>query len=244
MQQLFALAFLFLCLACSNLKKESIFIALDPTFFSMPLSGKEPQVIAFCNELLTELSHQSKYHFFRLDVPGGDLLDGLRQEQYPVIISSTYPYLFNTTVYAFSPPILYSGPVLIAKRGTGILSFNTLRNQTVAILDDTAELFLMQAAPEVLPRREETCVDALMKVASGQLDAAFLPVVPSISYVQDRYGEDLIILTTPAGDAGLRCVTLRSEEELMHTIDKGIRRLEASGTLKELQVKWGLALTR
>ena len=232
----------FICLSsCNKSPKQIVYVGVDPAFFPLELFGKEPNLLGFCNEILQEIGAYKKCHFERMNVSWEALLEGLHGNKYQAILSSMQPYVFNEKKYAFSHLFLLTGPVLVVPEGSKIKNFKMLEYKEVVSLDLWSEQLLVDIAPDVLPRRGDTISKSLLGLKLGRYDAAFIPSIPAEGFVADLYAQELKIVTQPAGEAGLRFVTLNGDnEELVRIFNEGLKHLMKSGKYEELLIKWKL----
>ncbi len=227
-----------LCLLCACGKERKERIALDPSFSRVQLFGKEDNVFAFMNELCAGLAKETGIQFERLDMNFDDLIWGLEQQNYTIIVSGLYPYVFYDKRYSFSNLILNTGGVLVTRVGDRRKSYGV-----VAVGSDSGKQELMQHFPTAFPRIYTSVPEGLDLLMQGRVDAAIVPAMAAQGYVQDLYARDLEIHLPPLSNVGLRFITLHSDKPvLIKKINRGMKRMRESGEYARLLKKWNLSL--
>jgi ABC-type amino acid transport substrate-binding protein len=80
----------------------------------------------------------------------------------------------------------------------------------------------------------------LEDIIETKIEAAILSVIPAYKYVSDLFS-NLKIIHPPINDQAIRLVTLKNQnEDLLRLFNSSLKKLEKSGKIKELKVKWGL----
>jgi polar amino acid transport system substrate-binding protein len=224
---------------CSSKNKQAYFIGVDPSWFPLNVYGKEPNLLAFTNEVLKRISEIEGIPLQKVTTSWDDLLDGLDKGKYHGVLSPMEPYVFNLTSYTFSDPFLLTGPVLVVREDATTSNIEKRHEKEIAIFSESEEELLMQKYPDSLPRLYNQVPPAFVDVIVGTLDGALVPSLEASSYVLDLYSTKLKILTKPMTGRGLKLITLKGEyPHLIKAFNKGMSHLKDSGEYEKLLRKW------
>lgn len=229
--------------SCGKSSSSRYRIGVDPSWFPLELQGKEANVFAFTNELLTEIAKLENIKIERVDMSWDNLILGLKDETYDAMLSSMQPYVFNLEKYQFSNIYLPSGPVIIMRKQDRFSSMKSLTGQEVAVNKPSDETLLLTKNPKMIIRYYTMIPNALNEVVLGDLDATLVGVIPAISYVHDLYRNELKIVTPPLSNEGLRMIALKDQnKDLIEKFNRGLKKMKSNSTYEELAKKWNVSL--
>jgi ABC-type amino acid transport substrate-binding protein len=234
----------FLLNSCGK-KTDDIFeIGIDPTFFPLTLNNEAVNILAYSNDLISEISKLEKFPMQKVMLSWDNLVEALYLEKVKGIFSSASPNLINNTKFSFSEPFLMTGPVLITQLGPTKLNISDFHGKVIAMGKTSEELDLLKENPEIEFVFYDSIVDGLEGVVSGKYNASLIPVLPATAYIKDLFQTQLMISSKPLTNQALRLLTIKdAEPKLMKAFDKGLKRLKDSGELKNLLIKWSLPVT-
>jgi len=234
----FSLAFL---LAACGSGGKTYRVGIDPSWYPIPLQGKEANVYALANEILVEIGREEGVFFERVTTSWDNLIYGLKEKHYDGIFSSITPRTFLERTYTFSDPILHTGPVLIVKDEVKVSSLGQMSGREVAVDSLASEAVLIERFPGVIVQYYYSIPDGLDDVIAGLYDGVLLNYVQATSYIRDLYFGKVKIATPPLNDAGIRLLTLNGDNvELVEIFNRGLDKLRSNGKLEKLLKKWEL----
>jgi len=203
--------------------------------------GKEANVFAFCNELLTEIGKKEGLHFERINRNWDNLSLGLEEGRYDAMLSSMYPYTFEKKKYQFSDLFLNTGPVLIVRTEGKKALMKNLPGKGIAVGSKESEVVVLRHYPEVLTQFYSSIPYALNELINEDVDGVIVDYIPATAFVEDLYQEKVTIATPPLNDAGLRFVALEGKsKQLVKKFNSGLDSLRSSGAFEKLLKKWEL----
>lgn len=226
---------------CSGPQSTIFKIAVDPTWYSLDLIGRQKNVLAFSIELLQEIAKQEHLNLSLVRMGSDNLLWGLKEKRYHAVLSTLTPYVFYQRKYSFSKPYLMTGPALVLPSKEKKFSLSEMQGKEIGIIKGSEAALLLQMYPGVLIRYYDLAPEALNALAQGHVDAVVLDVLLARSYVQDLFQGVLKIEGPLLNDQGLRLVTLYNEHTfLRRRFDKALKILKTNGKYDKLLSKWGL----
>ena len=224
---------------CGSLNKMPYRIAIDPSFYPLDLMGKEANVYAFSNELLQVIGKKEGIPIERINVSWDATLEGLEKGLYDALLTPLPPYNFNEAKYDFSTMYLSTGYVLVIPKRSNKKTLKKLDDQEVAVEKDSEAESILDRYPDVLVRFYSSPAIALDQLAKGQYQGVVMNVIPAVSFIDDRYADQLKISDGPLNDAGLRLVTVKDKRgELLELFNQGLERIKKDGTYDKLIEKW------
>ena len=235
-----ATAFLFLFSSCGSGGK-TYRIGIDPSWYPVPLQGKEANGYAFANELLFQISKEEGVHFEKVATSWDNLVYRLKENHYEGLLSSMTPRVFLERTYTFSEPFLHIGPVLVVRSGEKVSSLKHMKGKEVAVDSLSNEAVLLEHYPGSIVQYYTSIPDGFDDVIAGIYDGVLVNYLEATSYVRDLYYGKVTIATPPLNDAGIRRLTLNGENtELVKVFNHGLEKLRSNGKLEKLLKKWEL----
>ncbi|MFS8563992.1 MAG: transporter substrate-binding domain-containing protein [Rhabdochlamydiaceae bacterium] len=216
-------------------------VALDPSWQSLNLPGREIALRAFTVELIEEIGKIEKIDISVYDKSWNDLIPGLQHGDYNGILSNMEPYIFHEKVYDFSDPYLSIGPALVVPIGTTVRSLEALKGKEIAVIKGSQGTFILEKYPDVLQRNYDSIPQALNDVVEGVVNGAIIDTLNAYAYCNNVYHGQLVIALSPLNQEGLRLITLHGKApHLMKAFQRGLATLKKNGTYKSLTQKWNL----
>lgn len=237
----FLLIVLALTLVGCGSKGKTYTVGVDPSWFPINLAGKEPNVFAFSNELLFEISRLEGINFSRINMNWDNLSMGLEEHKYDAILSSIYPYVYELRRYDFSDLYLNTGPVLLVKGDSTLNVSGAMEGKEIAVGTQEQEALLIRHYPQVIVRYYNQIPNALNSLESEYVDGVIVGYIPATAFVEDLYEGKVKIATPPLNDAGLRLITVHKEHpQLIEAFNRGLEKVRSSGKYEQLLKKWDL----
>ncbi len=238
---LFVALALLSCFGCGKKTEEGRRVGVDASWYPLQFGPRDNNVTAFSTELLAEIGRIENIPFVKVTVNWDDLMQGLQNDKYEVILTSMPPYIFNEKLFDFSAIYLQLGPVLLVPTNSKINSLNMLAGKEVAVISGSNNDLLLQKIPEVLIRYYNSIPEALNAILIDKVDGAVIDVLSAVAYCNDLYQGQLKIATAPLNDEGLRMISKQGKSaDLIKGFNNGLKKMKKDGSYDKLLAKWGL----
>lgn len=218
-------------------------VARDSTWYPTELYGKEKNMIAFSNDLITEIAQREKIRIELLIKPSGTLLHGLDYNEYDGILSSLAPNVNTRDFYEFSDPFYLLGPVLVVPAKSTIKSLKDLEGETIGVLSASPTIYSVQHYANIELRSYDNVLHAFNDLENNVIDGVLIDALLAYTYtISGLYSGKLIVATAPLTEDGLRLVAHhdKSGEKLIKSFNAGLKSTMADGTYDALLRKWEL----
>lgn len=217
---------------------KEVTIGLDPRWKNIRLFGKERNLIAFNNDLLTAIAKEENLHLILIS--SIDLTPDLEAKKLQGIVTATNPQKLDQH-FLFSNPFFLTGPVLIVPTNPRKRPDNETTTHIIAIPDKSALLVHLEQDPSTQPKIYDDITDALNDLKEQKIDGAIFPVIPAYYYTEMFYKNELKIATAPLTDEGVRLITLKDKEGqwLIDKFNEGLKTIKENGTYQQMLENWG-----
>lgn len=217
-------------------------VAHDATWAPFSFAGKESQLTAFTDELLSTIAEDQQFIIHVRPASPNNLFSGLNNGDYEGVLSARTMDGVVLKKYYTSPIFYAFGPVIIAKIPSNIRTAEDLRGRTVGITSTVEFLMQYPTDPDTTYISYPHISDALAALANGSVQAVIGSKVLAEIYVSSLYRDKLSIVSVPLSDSGLRLFTLRNEEglSLIKLFSDGLENLKKNGVYAKLLQKWKL----
>ena len=238
---LFAAFFLLAGCEMTSFNSTPYKIALDPSWESLNLPGREIALRAFSVELIEEIGKIEKMNISVYDKSWNDLIPGLQHKDYNGILSKMEPYIFYEKTYDFSEAYLSIGPALVMPSKATAHSLEALKGKEIAVIKGSQGALILEKHPDILQRNYESISQALNDVVAGVVNGAIIDTLNAHAYCNNLYQGQLVIALSPLNQEGLRLITLHGQApHLIKAFDRGLATLKKNGTYMRLTQKWNL----
>ena len=226
---------------CDAIRPKTYRVGVDPSWFPLDTSNKEPNLFAFTNDILKEIQTRKHIRIERVVMSWDNLLDGLDTDRYDAILTTMKPTIINQKQYRFSSPFIYTGAVLVVQKGSDIDSLEELSGQILQVSKGSSMLDYMSKYPEIELQFYNNLNDCLEDVIRQKAKAALVPVIPLASYVHNLYFDQLKMICKSITGDGIRMVNLeKKEDHLIHLFNQTIEDMRKDGSLDKLAKKWSV----
>lgn len=222
-------------------------IGRDSSWYPLKLYGKEKNLQAFSNDLLTAISKDIGVHFKWANTSPNNLLDNLNNEEDDAILTALRPNPVTKEHYLFSNLVFETGPVLVVRQDAPYSSIAELHGLEVGTVLGAAQGFnpLQEAGADDLNLSMhiyDTINQAMEALVKDRIDGVIVDAIPAYTMAEGFYAGAIKIVIAPINDEGLRLVALKTPEGalLIKSFNEALERLKADGTYDELISKWGL----
>lgn len=185
----------------------------------------------------------------RLDIPWQGILPGLEAGKFDFIVTSVTATKARFERYALSLPIADATVAFLVRKDSDIKTAADVAGKVVASQTGSAQLQALQGYGEKLAVqgkgfksvREYVAFDeAYADLAAGRVDAV-AQAFPNLADAVKKRPDMFRIITPPFGPQVFFSWAARKDAasaSLIEFFDAGLRKLNESGKMKELQVKW------
>lgn len=239
-----SLFFFFVAMVCITgcmKPSKSVSIAWDPSWYAISSDAPKDQLNGFFQDLLLELSKESggqivfqvhQRHF-------GDLKEGLGIGQYEMALYPLSPRPWDGH-YSLSEPLLRTGVVLVVATDGFYRTLKDLKNQQLATLMDDETLNVLSDYPEISTRFYPSVATMLEDLKEGKVQAALVPRLSAMAYLEDLYTNELMIVSAPLTESAILWVSSQEHAPLIKNLEELMRRLKEKGLYDMLLQKWNL----
>ena len=217
-------------------------IALDPTWATLDLPGRETELTAFTLELIEAVGKAEGFTVGIYQQNWNDLIYGLQQNQYDAVCSMMQPYLFYDKLYAFSDLYLLTGPVLVAPSQNPSPTLSQMKGKIIGIQRNSQAALILEKYPDIIQRTYDSIQQALLDITKDSIDAAIVDVLTAEAFTQNLFQHQLKVASPPLTQDGVRIVALKEEpSNFIVRFNRGLKKLKENGTYSALVKKWNLA---
>lgn len=225
------------------LSKKLFTIARDASWAPFNLSGKERQITAFSDELLSVIADDQDFVLHIQPASSDNLFLGLINNEYQGVLASRLPEsVFPHKFYA-SPVYYPFGPVIIAPIHSSIHSMEQLKGKIIGITEAVEFFMEFPTDPEATYISYLHISDALEAMEAGSVQAVLASRLLADTYVNSFYKGIFAVVTEPPPDMGLRLFTLQNNagRQLIAYFSRGLQNLKDNGIYDHLLKKWNLS---
>lgn len=216
-------------------------IGQDNRWSTINLMGKEQNLTAFNNQLLSSIAKEENFKFSIRSSPSSDLINDLENGRLQGVLTTLQSSYLHDERLVFSAPYFLTGPVLIIPSSAPLQGWNEKGKKIVAIPYHSPILSILEQDPGIQIKIYPDILQALSDLSKRQIDGAIFPAIPSYTYVNAFYQSELKIATLPLTDEGVRLVVQKNEQgkELLDQFNKGLATIKENGAFTQLLDRWG-----
>lgn len=223
------------------LRKNKYIIARDVTWYPLDLGGKEKNMLAFSNELITTITKMYNIPVEFVSGSANTMFQNMDEGRFDAVISPMAPTPINRQRYLFSDPFYNIGPVLIVKKDSDITSVEQMRGLHVGVRRGSNIVFYVTDYGIYYTPYDSMTI-AFDDLIKNRIDGIMMPVLSAYVYTQIFYPGKTKIVTTPLTEAGLKIVASKSvrNQFLIEKFNKGLKKLRQDNGYDDMLRKWGL----
>ncbi len=236
----FLVIFCFFCSCSCHTKRVVKKVGIDPTWYKLNMEELNTQINGFIEELLLEIAKKTDYEFEKIKANWDDILEGLEEGKFDVIISPLGKYNFTEDKFDFSSYFLTTGPVIVYPAENKAFSSNKLNGKMVGFLNESDVNILLTKYPDVLVQNYYSIPMLLNAIMTEELSAGVVDKLQAYLYLNDIY-QNKLKMTKTLSEEGLRFVTKKNEEKyLLNRLNRIIASKKKNKSLEKLKEKWNL----
>lgn len=229
---------------CSKSKQNTstFIIGRSSTWPALDLMGKEPNLLAFLDELTLEIAQNEKIAVKVSTTTGVDLLAALEEGKFDGIFLVVTPDPLMHEQFNLSNPIFIAGPVLIVPISSEAVSLKTLKEKGIGIKSGSQFLFRLNQSLDLTFVPYDSMFTALEDLVKGNLAGVVMEAQIARSYIQGFYKDKVKIVGLPLTDVSIRLITRWDArgETLIDHFNKGLKMAHQDGSYDRLIQKWTL----
>lgn len=199
-------------------------ILFDPSWPSASVGSKKANVTGLVIDFITH-SAERPYGFSVHD----HLLYRLEQKECAAVIASIPMVGINQEKFAFSEPLIRTGPLFVTKADSTNTSFE---NKKIALEENSPAYLIAQKIEGASLALYTNISQAFEDLDQGKVDAILTSALTAKSYLSGIYKGRLREASEPLDEEGIRVITLKGQP---------LAKPEKS-QVAELQTRWGLVL--
>lgn len=228
--------------SCGKPPVKLLYIARDTTWYPWKLMGKEKSLQAFTDDLIFLIADKEKYKVEIVNESTSNLMTGLDNQIYDVVIAPTLPTSSLKVWYVFSDPIFLVGPVLIVREDSQVKTLDEMQNKVIGIQSGSQFLFDIDKYPSVILVPYDSMVFALESLEAGHIDGVVMENVPAYIYTTSFYKGKLKVITAPLTKEGLRLIAVLGTygQKFLDDFNKDLKEAKEDGNYEKLLKKWDL----
>lgn len=210
----------FLLAACGTPKgggKKAIFF--DPSWPNASAGSKKANVTGLVIDYITH-EQERPYGFSTHD----RLLFQLEQKECAAVIASIPNSSIHREKFAFSEPLIRTGPLFVTKASDTSTSFE---NKKIALEENSPAYLIAQKIEGASLALYTDISKAFEDLSQGKVDAILCGALIAKSYLSGVYKGQLREASQPLNEEGIRVITLRGDSPTPEN-------------LTDLQKRWGL----
>ena len=218
-------------------------IGRDPSWYQSDFLGKEREVLAFVDELFTEIAREQEINIRLVRISSDAIFPSLVNGKVNAVVTAReLPRYFNQERYVQSDLFYELGPVLIVRRGYPAEELIDLEGKVVGVERGSPLTYALQNDPDVVFVTYSNILAALERLEESSIDAVVLPFLPAAIYVNSLFRNTLEIVSAPLLDEGVRIVAPKNtwNTTLIESINKGLTALHEDGRYQALLSRWNL----
>lgn len=217
-------------------------IAYDPTWYPLPLYGKEGSFTAFSADLIFAVARHQKIKVELVQSGPKRLLELLEDNKVHGVLSGIKQDAKAESDFIYSDPYYRFGAVLVFRKEDSFSSLLDLPNKRIAVKRYSPVLFRVQIDPKAVIVPFDSPIAAIEQLKRKEIDGVIMNRLLAYLYVAGVYESKLKVVTLPLTMEGLRLIASNDDigEELISIFNAGLAKLKEEGAYAELLKKWDL----
>lgn len=224
-----------------RLKRTRYNVAVDRSWYPLPVYGKGQNLLGFTDELLDAIGKESEIGFNLITVEPLNLIEDLENGKVDAVIS-TMPVTYQSLLkYRFTETFYSVGSVLLVASSSPIKSLEELSGHFVGIRRGMSLSFDVPFPNANIVPYDNMSL-AFTDLESKKIDGIITDALQAYVQTHGIYTGSVKIILPPLTQEGLRLVTLnkRRYAELIELFDKSLKTLKENGTYDEILERWNL----
>lgn len=225
--------------------REKIVVATDTTLVPMSYVDDQNKLIGFEPDLMRAIADSAGFDIEWVTVEFPGLFGGLITKKFDLVISSITILEERKQRMAFSIPYLKSGiSIVVRKDMNGVNSIEDIDRQKLragAQLGTTA-YFYLEKFPGIRKQGYQLYGHAIADLINGEIDAVLGESTATLYYKnkQKDYFQKIKMVGDILTEEYYGIVLRKGDSELLHKVNRALKKLLADGTIQKLHTKWDL----
>jgi polar amino acid transport system substrate-binding protein len=207
------------------------------------MKDKSGALIGLDVELAQALADAMELELMLIEKPFGQLLSGLENNEFDLVISSMTITPARNARVAFAGPYMISGATLLTREEMieEVADVNSLdsRDRTWGVLKgSTGEALVRDAFPNAMVITSDDLPSLVPKISAGEIDGIFSDL-PYVRFELARHPEDgLAVLPTPFTTEPLGVALPANSPLFANLVQNYLNTLEYTGLLIQMKARW------
>lgn len=227
-------------------KKEAtgtkhLVVATDSTFPPMEFVDENKQVVGFDIDMFNAIAAAAGFTVEYKSVAWDGIFAGVAADKYDVVLSSVTILDERKEQMDFSEPYINAGQILVVKADVmDVDELKDLAGKTVGAQIATTGAFEVEKVPEVTLKTYDDAGLAFEDLYNGRIQGVVIdtPVAANYALQNEKYKGTLKIVGKPMTAELYGIVVKKGNKALLDLINKGLKAIQDSGKLAELEDKW------
>jgi polar amino acid transport system substrate-binding protein len=241
---LFLLCLILVCLVFSGGSGEdsqTIVIATDATWPPMEYVNEEKEIVGFDIDLMNLAAKEGGFKVEFRNTAWDGIFAGLAAGEYDAVMSSVTITEERKETMDFSIPYINAGQVLIVQQSTkNVTTLADMNGMQVGAQIGTTGAMEIEKAPGVTLKSYDELGLAIEDLANGRIDGVVADTPIAADYVlqNEKYKSVLMIVGEPFTDELYGVAVKKGNQEVLDTINAGLKIVLDAGKDEELKDKW------
>lgn len=222
---------------CANMANAQLLeIGTEAAYEPFEYIDENDNFVGFDIDLVNAIAEVQGFQVEFVNLPFDILLTSLKADELDAVISSLSITSERQAIYDFSKPYFKAGISILVKSNSGFTSINDLRNKRICAQSGTTSY---EAASKITNNIVETSFreQSLDFLRTNKCEALADDLPINLYYLSTNNITDLKNLGNLEAEYYGIAVT-KGNDATLKLINDGLSKLEASGKLHELKVKW------
>ncbi|MBM7868171.1 transporter substrate-binding domain-containing protein [Heliobacterium gestii] len=222
--------------------KKKIVVGTEATYRPFEWKDEKGEITGFDVDLAREIGKELGVEVEIKNTPFDNLIAELQNQSIDMVASAMTITEKRKENIDFSQPYYDSVQAIIVKEGSPIKTLADLKDKNVGVQNGTtgmgvAEKLMGDRSTKI--KRFETCPDALNTLRIDGLDAVIADKPVAQNYLVNNTDAKLLVLEDPTLEKEQFGLAIRKGDgELLKKINDALDKLEKSGKIKELNIKY------
>lgn len=222
-------------------EEEKIIIATDATWPPMEFVNEDKEIVGFDIDLMKLAADKGNFEVEFKNTAWDGIFAGLANEQYDAVMSSVTITEERKETMDFSVPYINAGQVLIVQQSTsGVDELSDLKGKKAGAQIGTTGAMEVQKVDGVELATYDELGLAIEDLANGRISGVVADTPIAADYVlqNENYKDKLKIVGEPFTDEWYGVAVKKGNDEVLETINKGLKKALDTKEYEELMDKW------
>lgn len=208
---------------------------------------KDGKVVGYGKDILDLIVADMGVELNQLQLPWDGILAGVLAKKYDIVATSVAIKDDRVAKYAFTRPLAIAETMLVKRHGDSMSGLGDVNGKVIGVELGSSQAQEVEAVDAELKASGKSGFAAIngfkstddmrLALASGQIDIGTIPSF-SLATMQEQRPDTFAQLANIGSGTLFAWVAHPDGIDLRDRVNEALAKLEAAGTLKELQLKW------